>query len=858
MNLPAGPRFVPSPTVEQFIYAVLEGPPNEWRLLILMGARSEGKTTGTIMACAALAEDLRLKGFKGFPIVVAFVRDTWENLKRTTLPSFRENRAKGLPIEMFDGGKQATFGPQDAPWVHFWFFGLDRAEDADKLQGFSCAILVLEEVAPAAGIATGVPPEALGIGATSLKQPGVPKRILLPMNPPDDDHWVLKVEKYLAQAGLDFVRVHRFEMAEGEKSAHFERLAAMTQGEEAQGWQLAADEFDAYRQANRAFLESIGRGDLVQRLVHGQVGFAQTGEAVVPNFSRVLHVAKEPLQVYRNLPILRGFDSGAGDLHPACVWVQAAHALGVNVLASRVAENVGIEEFITEQVLPLQRKYGWLVPSAGTSFGPPARAGFTFRNLGDPACLDMSGISSQLTVAKVIQNRLGGGFEPGPQDWDSRRQALLAAFERPGKRNRPRFVQIDPEENEVLIKALSGRFHYGKDLATGRINGTIENAKRLSGIYCVDDETEILTVSGWKRHDSLEKGENVFTWRGGKLVASPLLDIHRFPGPHRMLEFSHSNLSMVVSEDHRCLIRHWYANGVVQRPLPPEFKRAIELRPSDRIVRTGTVARRPTLSTALVRLCAWVAAEGSFHDGQTIRLFQSQRVNPEYCHAIQGLCAGSSDIVQLSANEGMTQWRIAGNTAALIRLLMPEKIPGSEFWNRLSPTQARVFLYEFARGDGHWSRQPDTARPEPPARFWRSMKNFFLDSTVRIHQNDERRIDALQIIAVLGGMSGRTLARDARGRWGLSLSNHRALTSVARLVRQPVTVSGGAWCPETADHTWVARRRGSVFVTGNSHPVMGLAYILAVEFPAEDWGRSPERPTMPASVRLPAKSWLGT
>ena len=382
MILPSGPRFIPSPTVEKFIYAVLEGPVNEYRLLILQGSRGEGKTTGVIMACAALAEDLRLKGYQGFPLVVAFLRDTWENLKRTTLPAFRENKAKGLPIELFDGGKQATFGPQDAPWVHFWFFGLDRAEDADKLQGFTCGVLVLEEVAPAAGIATGIPPEALGIGATSVRQPGVPKRILLPMNPPDDDHWILKVEKHLAQAGLDFIRVHRFEMAPGERSAHFERLAAMTKGEEAHEWQLAADEFDAYRHANQAFLEAIGRGDLVARLVHGQVGFAQTGEAVVPNFSKLLHVAKEPLTVYRNMPIIRGFDSGAGDLHPAAVWVQATHGLGVNVLASRVAENVGIEEFIVEQVLPLQRKYGWLVPAAGTGFGKGAVAGFQFRNVG--------------------------------------------------------------------------------------------------------------------------------------------------------------------------------------------------------------------------------------------------------------------------------------------------------------------------------------------------------------------------------------------------------------------------------------------------------------------------------------------
>jgi hypothetical protein len=273
--LPPGPHYVPSKTVEEFIYAVLEGPPLEWRLLILQGARGEGKTTGVIMACAAMAEELRVKGFKEFPLIVAVVRDTWENLKRTTLAAFKENRARGMPIEIFDGGKQATFGNPESPAVHFWFFGLDQAADADKLQGFTCGILVLEEVAPAAGLATGVPPEALGIGATSVRQAGVLKRILVPMNPPDEDHWILKVEKHLEEQGLAFIKVKRFEMEPGEKSRHFERLAAMTEGEEAERWTLAADEFDAYRMANQAFLESIGRGDLVQRLVGGQVGFAQ-------------------------------------------------------------------------------------------------------------------------------------------------------------------------------------------------------------------------------------------------------------------------------------------------------------------------------------------------------------------------------------------------------------------------------------------------------------------------------------------------------------------------------------------------------------------------------------------------------
>lgn len=462
-----------------------EGGALEWKLLILQGPRGEGKTTGAIMACLALAEDLRVKGYQGLPLQVAVVRDTWENLKRTTLVAFEQNRAKGMPLEVFDGGKQAVAGHPGQPLVHFWFFGLERREDVDRLQGFTCGVLWLEEVAPAAGLATGVPQEALGLGATSVRQEGVPKRILVTLNPPDEDHWILKVEKVLADSGLALIKIRRFEMEPGEKSQHFRALATLVPADEAGQWSTAADEFDAYRTANEAFLLSIGRGDLVARLVRGEMGFAQPGEAVVPTFSKLLHVSQLPLPVYKGLPIFRFWDAGTGDLHPACVFAQANPPGWLNILASVSGENVGILEFIRDQVLPLQRKYGWMPPKAtlGGGFGGGAAGGFQFRDIGDPACLVPSGISSQLTVGKEIQVMLGTAFEPGPQDWTTRREVLLEGFSRPGRGDRSRMIQIDPDENSILIRALAGRFHYPRDLASGRIQGTVEAAKRASGLY---------------------------------------------------------------------------------------------------------------------------------------------------------------------------------------------------------------------------------------------------------------------------------------------------------------------------------------------------------------------------------------
>lgn len=484
-TVPTGsPAYVPSPTAERFIGAVANGPLEEMRLLILMASRGEGKTTAAIYSVLELADRLRREGRgAALPIRVATIRDSWVNLERTTLVSFEENRLKGLPVA-FRNGRREAIVEFDMPLCHFYFFGLDRPEDADKLQGFSCGALWIEEPAPAADLATGVPAESLGIGATSLRQDGVPPRILLTLNPPDPDHWVLRVEEHLTELGLPELRVATFHFSPGEKSALFETLATEAKtAEEASAWSASAREFDAYRKRNRATLEAIGRLDLVARLVEGQTGDVQVGEAVVPGFSRRLHVAPGPLDIFRSLPILRFWDGGGT---PSCVWAQdlPQHG-GLNILGSRTALNAGMEEFIRDEVLPFQHHYGIRPQTPGTKggFGYGPKAGHQFRDIGDPSMLhEGKTVRADYTTGQVIMQMLNTSFEPGPVEWSARREALHAAFGRTGKGDRPRFVQIDPDENDLLIKALAGRFRYPKDLASGRVIMTIEAAKRVSGI----------------------------------------------------------------------------------------------------------------------------------------------------------------------------------------------------------------------------------------------------------------------------------------------------------------------------------------------------------------------------------------
>lgn len=409
------------------------------------------------------------------PLRVAVIRDTWINLQRTTLVSFEQARAKGLPLEFADGGRQITLMDQGRAVIHWVLFGIDQPKDVDNLQGFQCGVLWPEEVAPAAGFTSGVPKEVLGVGVTSLRQEGVPwLRVLLTLNPPDSDHWLLRVQDSLEELGLRDVRIHQFTIPTGEKSRHFAQLAreAPTKAE-ADAWQFASEEFDRYRDRNIAFLTSIGRDDLVKRLGRGEVADVQSGEPVIPIFSKE-HVAKE-LPVFRGLTIYRGWDNEPA---PAVALFQILpEQAGINVLGSHAMENMHMEGFIDAWLLPFMQKVGIVPRKEEAVFGRGSRKGFGYEDICDPVLLD-----TQLSTGRVIMAKLGTTLRPGPVAWEDRRGAALACFNR-ARRGGSRWVQIEGATNDLLVKGLSGRFRYPRAITTGQTTMTVQAAKRVSGVW---------------------------------------------------------------------------------------------------------------------------------------------------------------------------------------------------------------------------------------------------------------------------------------------------------------------------------------------------------------------------------------
>jgi len=357
-----------------------------------------------------------------WPIVWAVVRDTWVYLRDTTIVTIKRLLPPGV-ASFWSSQERVCDVP---PSLRILFFGMDQPSDASRFQSLELGGLWIEEPAPAADIATGLPPEVYGVGTTSMRQleaaikQGRPAwhRAQITMNPPDEDHWVMRLE--------------------GERDVAFFRARA---GE------LTSDE---YRERNRMALIAAGRHDLVRRLVEGQVGQVTVGTAVTPEFNELTHVV-DSLPVLPGTPVLRWWDFG---LNPTCIFAQATGLGRVHVLATRVGQNMGLEQFLDREVLPLQARLFSL-------------SNLSYEDVGDPAGFTREQSDSETSCAQVLRRRLGAALRPAAIEWAARREAVKAALRRLGDDGRP-FLLIDRDENRPLIRALRGGWRYASD-GTGSV-----------------------------------------------------------------------------------------------------------------------------------------------------------------------------------------------------------------------------------------------------------------------------------------------------------------------------------------------------------------------------------------------------
>lgn len=339
--------------------------------------------------------------------------------------------------------------------------------------------------------------------------------------------------------------------------------------------------------------------------------------------------------------------------------------------------------------------------------------------------------------------------------------------------------------------------------------------------HCVDYDTEILTARGWIDGHALREGDQVLTFNpeSGLAEWQPCEKVHRWSGEHSVRVLDSRSHSSVTTLNHK-----WITRAHDSKRL--RFRTSAELNTNDRIIRSApvsTLPREQKWSDAFVELVAWYWTDGHEHRGGGSSFYQSETVNPDHCQRIRAALTSLFGPGRSSLRHGhgpafrgwretrrprgpqgniLASWYLDGAAAEQFREVAPRGRVRGDFISSLTQAQLRLFLETSIDGNGT-----------------RGLRGGLEGAT--IFQRDEKRLDAFEMACSLLGMPW-TRSESGAGyctRIGTQ-SEIRPIHSARRADNERATdmrsVVTGVWCPQVPNRTWLARRRGTVYFTGNS------------------------------------------
>ncbi|AFL73825.1 ribonucleoside triphosphate reductase [Thiocystis violascens] len=324
------------------------------------------------------------------------------------------------------------------------------------------------------------------------------------------------------------------------------------------------------------------------------------------------------------------------------------------------------------------------------------------------------------------------------------------------------------------------------------------------GCQCVDEATECLTEHGWKRHDQIGKGERIatFDWRNNRLEYLEPLALNAYDFDGDMYVLRNRTQEQWITPGHKVLRKVFNSEN---RWVLEDIEQVAELKSPVIVPNAWETTSTTEIDDRIVMLLAWVVAEGNFDfhaDRRRVSLFQSSG-HAENAAEIEWLLNELGFSFHLweqtgtYANFPVYRYRLNKEGSEFV-LIYTERKCVPDIIRTLSARQIRLFLDTYIKGDGSI---------EPSGR-------------IRIYTNDRDNLDALQELCVLAGYGSSVYTRKDSGVHVLNLIRNRE-TYIQLIERRPY--KGKVWCPTTRNGTFVARRHGKTFITGNT-PFTNLTF----------------------------------
>ena len=317
---------------------------------------------------------------------------------------------------------------------------------------------------------------------------------------------------------------------------------------------------------------------------------------------------------------------------------------------------------------------------------------------------------------------------------------------------------------------------------------------------CVSEDTEMLTIDGWKKYTEIKwyskcpKHILVATYNLKRQIIEyqPLSYIRKYDCD-KIVKIGNRDLNVLVTNNHRNIVKKKTGQEIIVT--------TDNLTYSDKI-RVSAPVNYPEnkgIGKTFAELVGWIISEGHYKKGGWIEIYQNENNNAKRIdYLINKLEIPHTRKVRNRRYKRQLKKQVVWflKKSPLVEWCLVN-IPNkklNKFLVSLPQNEIKLLFNGLIRGDGHVRKD---------------------DGRVSFIQKDKETKDWFQILALRLGyhsIQGKDVYLTKREYIGIRNTNGKGKSI------STIKYKGKVWCPKTPNGTWIARRNGRIFITGNTFP----------------------------------------
>jgi len=342
------------------------------------------------------------------------------------------------------------------------------------------------------------------------------------------------------------------------------------------------------------------------------------------------------------------------------------------------------------------------------------------------------------------------------------------------------------------------------------------------GFQCVSEDTEILTPQGWKGYQEVNEGDIIktFNLETKKIEDQKVNYVFKKKYSGIMYRLKNRIQDQLVSPNHRVVRKKFQTDKCVLETIEEVAKLKS---PFAIPIAGGNSNKTSKMSDEQIKLMAWIISEGTIErpgkhrSCYRVSIYQSKIRNLQNYKEIVGLLKHFhleySEYETASLGDNVRRMRLNAESSRKIHNWFGTKenvhFMPDDLLN-LDERQSKLFIETYLKGDGF--------------------------EGCKISVTDLELLDGLQIICVNAEYGFTVLKRKPtigkKDIFVLRLIKHTE-TYIPKI--EKVDYKGVIWSPNTKNETIVARRKGKVFITGNT-PFINVTLDIK---PSESFAKQP-------------------